>query len=105
MSIQAYLFINLSLKLTLQTLTGSDIPSWVNRLANMSGSLPFYDRWIPQEWLTPVALQQTLDEKNKESDASMNYPVAVGRDALEGYNSPGTSKRNSAAGMFNKVIQ
>jgi len=79
-----------------KTLTGSDIPPWINRLANMSGSIPFFERWIPEEWLTPVALQQSLEERNKQdANASINYPVAVGRDALEGYNSPGTSKRNS----------
>ncbi|KAE9556785.1 hypothetical protein FO519_000191 [Halicephalobus sp. NKZ332] len=81
-----------------KTLTGSDIPPWINRLANMSGSIPFFERWIPEEWLTPVALQQSLEERNKQDgNASINYPVPVGRDALEGYNSPGTSKRNSSS--------
>uniref|UniRef100_A0A7E4VP12 PPPDE domain-containing protein n=1 Tax=Panagrellus redivivus TaxID=6233 RepID=A0A7E4VP12_PANRE len=81
-------------------LTGQDIPGWVNRLATMSGSLPFFERWIPQEWLTPVALQQSLDEKANRSgnatnstDAQLNYPVAIGQDALEGYGSPSASKK------------
>ena len=48
----------------MQTLTGKDIPGWVNRLANISGSIPFLEKVLPQEWLTPVALQQ-----------SMNHPI------------------------------
>jgi hypothetical protein len=68
-------------------LTGTDIPPWVNRLASMSGSIPFFERLVPPEWLTPVALQQSLEEKNKkpEEPATMNYPVEDAQEALEGH--------------------
>uniref|UniRef100_A0A183CQF4 DUF862 domain-containing protein n=1 Tax=Globodera pallida TaxID=36090 RepID=A0A183CQF4_GLOPA len=48
-----------------KTLTGQELPPWINRLANISGSLPFVERWIPQEWLTPAALQQSLDSRSR----------------------------------------
>lgn len=66
-----------------KTLTGNEIPGWVNRLASISGSIPFLERCLPQEWLTPVALQQTLDDKRRSNDsnrmpsASLHYPVMI----------------------------
>ncbi|KAL3083107.1 hypothetical protein niasHS_010909 [Heterodera schachtii] len=48
-----------------KVLTGQELPPWINRLANISGSLPFVERWIPQEWLTPIALQQSLDSRSR----------------------------------------
>ncbi|TKR86625.1 hypothetical protein L596_011180 [Steinernema carpocapsae] len=66
-----------------KTLTGNEIPGWVNRLASISGSIPFLERCLPQEWLTPVALQQTLDDKSRSNDsnrvpaASLNYPAMI----------------------------
>uniref|UniRef100_A0AC34FZD1 PPPDE domain-containing protein n=1 Tax=Panagrolaimus sp. ES5 TaxID=591445 RepID=A0AC34FZD1_9BILA len=82
-------------QMLVKMLTGTDIPPWINRLASMSGSIPFFERIVPAEYLTPVALQQSLEENNKkpEEPVTMNYPVEDAQEALEGH--PNTSKNSS----------
>lgn len=48
-------------------LTGKEPPSWVNRLASVSSYIPFLERALPKEWLTPMALETSLNQTCSET--------------------------------------
>lgn len=66
-----------------KTLTGQDIPAYINRLAAISNSIPFLERWLPQQWLSPIIVEQTIENKiltEQQRNGSINsqvinYPV------------------------------
>ncbi|XP_063958622.1 deubiquitinase DESI2-like [Lytechinus pictus] len=49
-----------------QILCGKEIPSWINRLAAVGARLPFMERMLPKEWLTPLALVENNSVKEPE---------------------------------------
>ncbi|CAH8834741.1 unnamed protein product [Trichobilharzia szidati] len=49
-----------------QILCGRSLPKWINRLATIAAKLPFIERSLPVEWLTPH--QQFADQMNDQLD-------------------------------------
>lgn len=54
-----------------KTICGEDIPSWVNRLAYLTTFVPFIERVIPKEWISPIAIQHTVESHMNETNNSM----------------------------------
>lgn len=55
-----------------KTLCGEDIPPWVNRLAYLSTFVPFIERMIPKEWISPIAVQHSVESHMNENKSSMS---------------------------------
>jgi len=48
----------------LEILCGQQLPKWINRLASISSHIPFVEKAIPKEWLTPLNCQDILYKTN-----------------------------------------
>jgi len=55
-----------------KTICGEDIPSWVNRLAYLTTFVPFIERVIPKEWISPVAIQHAVETHMNEANNNSN---------------------------------
>lgn len=83
-------------------LTGIEVPGWVNRLANLSNSIPFLDKWLPQEWLSPMSLNDSTEERKTErpvrTTQTLNYPIPIERaqEAIFECGSPESIRRGDA---------
>ncbi|VDO03393.1 unnamed protein product [Rodentolepis nana] len=54
-------------------LCGGTLPKWINRLASVSTKLPFIEKSIPKEWLTP--LQQTNEVSTRSRASNRLHPL------------------------------
>nr|CUU97667.1 hypothetical transcript [Hymenolepis microstoma] len=49
-------------------LCGATLPKWINRLASVSTKLPFIEKSIPKEWLTPLQQPNEVSTRSRENN-------------------------------------
>ncbi|KAL7057106.1 hypothetical protein AAHC03_018941 [Spirometra sp. Aus1] len=55
-----------------EILCGASLPKWINRLAVVSTKLPFIERSIPKEWLTPHGEEEQANNRAVVSSSAAN---------------------------------
>ncbi|VDL23833.1 unnamed protein product [Hymenolepis diminuta] len=79
-----------------EILCGATLPKWINRLASVSTKLPFIEKSIPKEWLTP--LQQSDEEVTRSRANNQPHPL-ISRRSTTGsmFSLPPTPNRTSSS--------
>jgi len=76
-----------------KTLCGVEIPAWINRLAYLTTFVPFVEKMIPREWISPIAIQNTVDTHINNSNES----ASNGSDITETPNVIFVNSRNATS--------
>lgn len=86
----------------LEILCGKELPSWINRLAYVSSCIPFIEKAIPKEWLTPLALQSAIDSSMSatEGDSHHNSLFAPAEQPIDVARSSPAEVRKNLASRF-----
>jgi hypothetical protein len=79
-----------------KTICGEDIPPWVNRLAYLSTFVPFIERMIPKEWISPIAVQHSVESHMNENNNN-NKSSAISKDAVSSAPSQNPSSQTSSS--------
>ncbi|KAM7536360.1 hypothetical protein Aperf_G00000080953 [Anoplocephala perfoliata] len=77
----------------IEILCGATLPKWINRLASVSTKLPFIEKSIPKEWLTP--LQQTEEEVTPGSRGHSRSRTPNARRSISSSSLPPTPNRSN----------
>lgn len=74
----------------------------MNRLAYISTFVPFIERMIPREWISPIAIQHTLESHmNEPSSGSSSTTTSSGQNGTSSNNNKSTGQQNGSAGTNN----
>ena len=92
-------------KFIFKTLCGLEIPSWINRLAYLTTFVPFIERIIPKEWISPLAVQHTVENQlqdNRNTNTNNNRPATA---TASNDNNTNTGSIQTTASSFFKSLE
>jgi hypothetical protein len=78
-----------------KTICGQDIPPWVNRLAYLTTFIPFVEKMIPREWISPIAVQHTVESHMNEVPANQQTSQQASYSLFSSSTTSSSQQRNN----------